>query len=414
AWVLLKIIEEMELLGIPKGDPFYDTIFDVSVGYDLKGMQSPRMHKWLTDIRNAGNVIAGLLESLPSKFADFRTLNIAGDIADSVTLSTFHGCPGDEIESIVEYLISEHGFHTIVKMNPTILGYDFVQKTLHDDPGYTDIKLEPKAFEHDVSFEEAVAMMKRLERFAKRHGRNVGAKFTNTLVVKNNENVFKDDVQYLSGAPLHVLAMHAMHRFRSAMGERFHISFSAGITKHNFVDAVRCNMVPITTCTDLLKTGGYTRMFDYLKNLKSSMESAQCRTLEEFITMSTNDASIKDLFTAGVLNAKPLVPDLTRNPRYHYQMNRKEPPKIDSHLTLFDCITCNKCLPVCPNAANFSIPTGKIRVPMTHYRFCDGQFHPIAGEDFVLNKKHQIANLADFCNECGDCDTYCPEYGGPF
>ncbi|HEX9653624.1 MAG TPA: hypothetical protein VGA99_07930, partial [bacterium] len=38
----------------------------------------------------------------------------------------------------------------------------------------------------------------------------------------------------------------------------------------------------------------------------------------------------------------------------------------------------------------------------------------VAGEEFVLNKLDQIANLADFCNECGDCDTYCPEHGGPF
>jgi hypothetical protein len=26
----------------------------------------------------------------------------------------------------------------------------------------------------------------------------------------------------------------------------------------------------------------------------------------------------------------------------------------------------------------------------------------------------QIANYADFCNECGNCDTFCPEYGGPY
>ena len=31
-----------------------------------------------------------------------------------------------------------------------------------------------------------------------------------------------------------------------------------------------------------------------------------------------------------------------------------------------------------------------------------------------IEKKHQIANFADWCNECGNCDTFCPEYGGPF
>ncbi|GIS37006.1 MAG: hypothetical protein Ct9H90mP9_0360 [Pseudomonadota bacterium] len=32
----------------------------------------------------------------------------------------------------------------------------------------------------------------------------------------------------------------------------------------------------------------------------------------------------------------------------------------------------------------------------------------------VLEKKHQIANFADFCNECGNCDIFCPEDGGPY
>ena len=81
---------------------------------------------------------------------------------------------------------------------------------------------------------------------------------------------------------------------------------------------------------------------------------------------------------------------------------------------MFDCITCNKCLPVCPNAANFSIPTGTLELTLTDYEISNGNFIPVEGEKFVLEKEKQIANLADFCNECGDCDTYCPEYGGPF
>ncbi|MFQ5706935.1 MAG: 4Fe-4S dicluster domain-containing protein [bacterium] len=414
AWVLLKIIEEMEILGVPKGEPFYDTIFDISVGYDLKGIASPRMHKWLTEFKNAEQAIARILDSLPRSFARFKSLDVDPKISNSVTLSTFHGCPGDEIEAIVEHLIREHGFHVIVKMNPTILGYDFVEQTLHRDLGYQDIELDPEAFDHDVSFDEAVAMMKRLEKFAATYHRKVGAKFTNTLVVKNNQKIFTDAVMYLSGAPLHVLAMNAMHRFRTAMGESFHISFSAGITKHNFVEAVLCNMKPITTCTDLLKTGGYTRLFDYLTNLKQAMEEAHCQTIEEFILSQSGEASAGNTARAGAANAERIVSQLIHNPRYHAKMNQKAPPKIDSHLTLFDCITCNKCLPVCPNAANFSIPTGVVRLASTHYRLIDGVFEELRGEDFVLNKANQIANLADFCNECGDCDTYCPEYGGPF
>ena len=41
-------------------------------------------------------------------------------------------------------------------------------------------------------------MMKRLESFAVKHNKKVGAKFTNTLVVKNNREIFKkDELMYL-------------------------------------------------------------------------------------------------------------------------------------------------------------------------------------------------------------------------
>ncbi len=33
---------------------------------------------------------------------------------------------------------------------------------------------------------------------------------------------------------------------------------------------------------------------------------------------------------------------------------------------------------------------------------------------FALEKADQIANFADYCNHCGNCDTFCPEYDGPY
>lgn len=415
AWILLKVIEETHLLGVPKGDPFYNTVFDISVGYDLAGISSPEIHNWLKRITNAEADIARLVEGLPKEHAAIKEMAIDPHIANSATLSTFHGCPRDEIEAIVKHLIAEHGLHVIVKMNPTILGYEFARKTLQDDLGYENIELDPQAFEDDLQFDEGVAMMKRLEKFAAEHGKKVGAKFTNTLVVKNNDKVFTDELMYLSGPPLHVLSMNAMHRFRSAMSDDFHISFSAGIAKHNFPDAVLCNMKPITTCTDLLKTGGYTRMFDYLKNLTREMDKCGAKNLKAFIVLNAEAAYQGNMARAGVSNAERIVPKLIENSRYHQRMNHKPPKKVDSHLAFFDCLTCNKCLPVCPNASNFSIPAGEMTLATFNYRYSrEGYFIPEQGKDFVLTKKAQIANIADFCNECGDCDTYCPEYGGPF
>lgn len=414
AWVLLKIVEEMELLGIPKGSPFYDTIFDISVGYDLKGISSDRVSSWISRMMDASEAIQKILQALPPKYARFKELAINPVITDSLTLSTFHGCPGDEIEAIVEHLISKHKLNVIVKLNPTLLGYDWVSKTLREDLGYTHIELDEKAFTHDLKFDEAVAMMKRLKRFAERYDRGLGAKFTNTLVVKNTEQVFRDEVMYLSGAPLHVLSMNAMHEFRKAFAEEIPVSFSGGIDKGNFVDAVLCDMKPVTTCTDILKKGGYARLYDYLLNLKTEMERAGCQTVEALIKIKAEVSQTESAATAGRINAERIVPALVTNSRYHAKSNAETPKKVGSYLMLFDCLTCYICLPVCPNAANFSISTGKIKQETWNYRFTHGTFIPMPGELFELKKANQIANLADFCNECGNCDTFCPEDGGPF
>ena len=246
--------------------------------------------------------------------------------------------------------------------------------------------------------------MQRLQDFGEKHACRLGAKFTNTLVVKNHEKVFSDEVQYLSGPPLHVLSMNSMPRFRQAMGDDFHISFSAGIAKHNFADAVRCNMKPVTVCTDLLKTGGYARLFDYLSRLRAAMQAEGCASLQDFVGTPAEAAQ----------RTEEIVAKLAPNPVYHFDKNKKAPRKIGSRLELFDCLSCDKCLSVCPNAANFSYAVEPQTIEFANYRFENGQFVPDARESLKIEKATQIGNFADFCNECGDCDTYCPEDGGPF
>ena len=411
AWILLKILQESEILGVHKDSPFYDTIFDISVGYDLQGIKNKRVSEWINNMRDASVMIAAILENLPQKYARFKNLKINPHISDSITLSTFHGCPVDEIESIVQHLVSEHNMHVIVKMNPTLLGYDFVSKTLHQSLGYRHIELDKAAFDNDLQFDQAVPMMNRLFEFGKEHNRTVGVKFTNTLVVKNNEKIFSEEIQYLSGAPLHVLAMTAMHRFREALNNDIPYSFSAGINKTNFVEAVLCNLKPVTVCSDLLQKGGYTRQFFYLQNLKKEMEKTGCTNINDFICAHGENENV---FQAGRNFSTGLVNNLANDKRYRHISNKSLPKKIGSHLELFDCITCNICLPVCPNAANFSIPTGKINIPVTNYKYSNGQFKPVEGSELILQKENQIANIADFCNDCGNCDTFCPEDGGPF
>jgi ferredoxin len=106
---------------------------------------------------------------------------------------------------------------------------------------------------------------------------------------------------------------------------------------------------------------------------------------------------------------------LKEDDRYFLAKNNKLPRKIDSHLETFDCISCDKCVPVCPNDANFIyfVSPEEIR-PVATYVLKAGELQKVNSRDFGVERDHQIGNFADWCNECGNCDTFCPEYDGPY
>jgi len=113
-------------------------------------------------------------------------------------------------------------------------------------------------------------------------------------------------------------------------------------------------------------------------------------------------------------NTNTYADKVVTDPRYHQAKNAKLPRKIDSTLVLLDCITCDKCVPVCPNHANFAytLPLGEI--PVTKLSMTDGQWQTETLAPLAVAEAHQLGNFIDFCNDCGNCDVFCPELGGPY
>jgi putative selenate reductase len=87
---------------------------------------------------------------------------------------------------------------------------------------------------------------------------------------------------------------------------------------------------------------------------------------------------------------------------------------MGTRLTLFDCLTCDKCIPVCPNDANFVLAIPKGRLAMERLVPNGAGWRTEAAGEIVLDKPWQIGVFADACNECGNCDVFCPEDGAPY
>ena len=448
--MLIEILKESGRLKLAPG--FDRVIFDMSVGYDLAGIQSEKIQRFIAGLQDATAIVDRLRAEIPAEYARYRDLDFNPKLSDTLTLSTFHGCPPDEIERILAFLLEHNQLHCNVKLNPMLLGPDRVRELLHDVMGYRDIHVPDTAFERDARWSQMQGFVGRLGEKAKGLGLSFGVKFTNTLIVENRRTFFPESEKemYLSGPPLHVLALNLVQAFRKVFGSRFPISFSAGIDRGNFADSVALGLTPVTVCSDLLQPGGYARAGRYFEPLLARMKELGARTIPEYVirafglgalgledlasldhdtrlrcasalmshgdlTVAAGEEWIERWADATALhNSEHHVPRATLDPRYAQAANSKPPRKLGSHLSLFDCVTCSKCVPVCPNDANFTYVLPAVEQPVVKVRHEDGVWIAHLGENLDITKKLQYANFADFCNECGNCDVFCPEDGGPY
>ena len=110
----------------------------------------------------------------------------------SVTVSTLHGCPPQEIERIASYLLTKKHLHTFVKCNPTILGYKTARSIL-DSMGYDYIVFDEHHFNEDLQWEDAVPMFERLQKLADKEGLEFGLKLSNTFPVDTTRGELPND-----------------------------------------------------------------------------------------------------------------------------------------------------------------------------------------------------------------------------
>ena len=210
----------------------------------------------------------------------------------------------------------------------------------------------------------------------------------------------------------------------------------------------RFGLTPVTVCSDLLKPSGYRRGWTYISDLVKRMDAVGATDIDGFTLQALGQAEAAlarlalphaanaacraalasggDLRAAAgeafpawisaarVLNAEAYAERVIADPYYSAAENATPPNKVGSALVLFDCLTCDKCIPLCPNDANFAlaIPPGETPVERAA-RGADGWNVEVIGS-VKFAKPRQIATFADACNECGNCGVLCPEDGGPY
>ncbi len=391
AWMILELLRRWAPLADHVGPDPGPHIFDMSVGYDLAGISTDKVAGFIDGMLDASAEIERLRPLIPAPFASLRDLDFPTRVADTITLSTFHGCPPDEIESITKHLMTRHGIDVIVKLNPTLLGYERVRAILHDTLGYTEVPVPKAAFDADLQFDRGIELIGELAAFAAAHGRRFGVKLTNTLVVDNHKGFMPDPTMYLSGPPLHVIATALLDKLTPHLPPGIQVSWSAGVTRENLADTVAMGVGPATICSDLLKPGGYGRLVPALKSLAEAVRSSGAADLPGF-RAARADAATASGFVSPVAQHLADVLGGDSHGDYHRSGNLKLPREVDHDLEMWGCVACNFCVTVCPNDAFFRIPTPE-------------------GED--ISGRQQYLVFSELCNECGNCMVFCPERGDP-
>ena len=337
-WVLLHALAHRMGLRGP------GTHFSMSVGYNLEGIQHPRVQKFIADMRDAGPRLAEAIDIVARVYPAVRDIAIPIELSNQITLSTMHGCPPAEIERIATFLLTELGVHTWVKLNPTLLGPERLRGLLNDTLGF-DITVPDEAFGHDPKWEDALAMVKRLAQVAEGRENGFGLKLTNTLEVINHRPVFpaNEKMMYLSGRALHPLTLTLAHLVMEATEGKVPLSFCGGADARNFPDLIADNLGPVTVCTDLLKPGGYARLQQYLVNLEGAMDEAGADSLDAFVQASSGGHGAR--FNLARHAVKVLGDDA------YTRRIRPLDFKGDRPLGQFDCINA-PCVDACPTHQN--------------------------------------------------------------
>ena len=347
AWVLLHILHDR--LGF-QGAP--GMIFNMSAGYSMEGILSPTVQRFLDRMQNCSADVEAMKVRLSAIYPRAAELSIPGCMSDNLTISCMHGCPPEEVEKIALYFLEGRRLNTTLKMNPTLLGPKCVRGILNKTLGYS-IEVPDIAFEHDLPYDKAIGILSTCREAAARLGLMFSIKLTNTLETSNFGKSLpaSEAMVYMSGRPLHPIAIALAERLQTDFGGGLDVSFCAGVDALNVADTLACGLTPVTVCSDLLKPGGYGRLAQYVANLRAAMKEAGASSLEAFAKAKSGVSNYKNAILKNLATYAAAV--TAERTRYAKSPSGNPDVKTTRPLPALDCASA-PCMSVCPAGQHIS------------------------------------------------------------
>lgn len=361
AWIICHLLEALMNGGTFEKPTF---LFNMSVGYNFEGIKNPRMQEFIDNMIDAKNdegfnkylrfldaflKEGGFADGTPwqeaaDRLRDGLSAKISSKVCTTLTLSTMHGCPPQEIEQIAKYMLEVKHISTFVKLNPTLLGYDKVRSIL-DGLGYNYLGLKRETFEKDLQYTDAVEMLYRLIDIAKKENLKFGVKLTNTLASVNDQGKLPGAEMYMSGRALYPISTNLAAIISKEYGGKLPISYSGGANIFTAKALFEAGIRPITLATDMLHPGGYNKMKQIAELLDNSADEYWNRV----------DGSV------DVDKITHIAEEALDSKFIQKAFRGKKPVKIDRELPLEDCFVapCDAACPVHQDVAEYVAKTAR-------------------------------------------------------
>jgi len=114
----------------------------------------------------------------------------------------------------------------------------------------------------------------------------------------------------------------------------------------------------------------------------------------------------------------PQVPEIALDQRLDFDLVIRtlddETARQEARRCLQCDVLCNICTTVCPNRANIAYRVDPIEIRVQQAVPAGKNTRIEDLETVRITQKFQIINIGDFCNECGNCSTFCPTSGAPY
>ncbi len=172
---------------------------------------------------------------------------------------------------------------------------------------------------------------------------------------------------------------------------------------------------------ELLYLDGCTSWHQTLENLRQALRS-EGMALKVSLIRTSVSGKASDLVALQQRRARrefgTQLPEIEFNKRSGFDMVIRTMDEAAAQNEAARCLQCdelcNVCVTVCPNRANMGFTLEPTAFKVQQVQPAGDGIEITDLETVRVEQRYQVLNIGDYCNECGNCTTFCPTSGSPY